>query len=318
MANGQVVCVTGANGFIASWLVKSLLERGYTVRGTVRNPEKSKHLLNLPGANERLELIEADLLAPEAFDSAVHGCHGVFHTASPFHFNITDPDSQLIEPAVKGTLNVLESCAKAGTKKIVLTSSVAAVAYSPKRAGASVVDETFFSDPEFCQKEQRWYVLSKTLAESAAWEFVKEHNLNMVAINPTMVIGPLLQSSMNTSNELLLGFLNGTAKSFPNQAVGWVSVKDVAMAHILAYEKPEAEGRYIINERLIHYGEMVSLLMNRYPQYPIVAKDADDSPRLPSYNLSNEKIKKLGLTFQPLEEALDETVACFKELKLLD
>lgn len=318
--NGKTVCVTGASGFIASWLVKLLLERGYTVIGTVRDPEKSKHLLELDGASEHLKLVEADLLKPGAFDAAVEGCDGVFHTASPFfHKNITDPDAQLLDPAVKGTLNVLESCAKAKTKRVVVTSSVASVSYTPKRANASVVDESFFSDPDLCRKEQRWYVLSKTLAEIAAWDYAKEHNLDMVTIHPTMVVGPILQSTMNTSTETVLEFLNGTTKEFVNATFGWVGVKDVAMAHILAFEKPEAEGRYICNERVLHQGDIVDLLKKLFPQYPIVAKDADESsPRVPVYNLSSEKLKKLGLTFQPLEDVLKETVAKLVELKYLD
>lgn len=319
MASGKTVCVTGASGFIASWLVKLLLERGYTVRGTVRNPEKSKHLLKLSGASERLKLVEADLLKPGAFDSAVQGCVGVFHTASPFfNKNVTDPDAQLIDPAVKGTLNVLESCIKAKIPRVVVTSSVAAVAYTPKREKASVVDESFFSDPDVCRKEQRWYVLSKTLAELEAWDYAKKHKLDMVVINPTMVVGPVLQSSMNASTETIIEYLNGTTKTFPNFVLGWVGVKDVATAHILAFEKPEAEGRYICNERVLHNGDLVALLKELFPQYPIVAKDADDSPRVPIFNLSNEKVKKLGLHFQPLDEVLRETVAELKELKYLD
>jgi nucleoside-diphosphate-sugar epimerase len=319
MAGKGTVCVTGASGFIASWLVKMLLERGYTVKGTVRNPEKAKHLLQLPGASDRLQLVAADLLQPGAFDSAVEGCEGVFHTASPFfNKNITDPEAQFLDPALKGTLNVLESCAKVRPKRIVVTSSVAAVSYTSKRTPTSVVDESFFSDPEICRKEQRWYALSKTLAEKAAWDFAKEHNLDMVTVNPTMVIGPILQSTMNTSTEVILEFLNGTSKTFLNFCVGWVGVKDVAMAHILAYEKPEAEGRYIVNAEILHYGDMVSKLATLYPQYPIVAKDADDSPRYPSYNLSSEKVKKLGLTMQPLDDVIHEAVKSLRDNKYLD
>jgi len=319
MASGKTVCVTGASGFIASWLVKLLLGRGYTVKGTVRNPEKSKHLLELPGASERLQLVEADLLKPGAFDSAVQGCDCVFHTASPFfHKNITDPEAQLLDPAVKGTLNVLQSCTKEKTKRVVLTSSVASVSYTPKRIGASVVDESFFSDPDVCRKEKRWYVLSKALAEVAAWDYAKEHKLDMVTIHPSMVLGPLLQSSMNTSNETILEILNGTTKTFDNAVLGWVGVKDVAMAHILAFEKPQAEGRYICSGRVLHMGDVVSLLKKLYPQYPIVAKDGDESPRVAAYNLSSEKLKKLGLTFQPLEDVFRETVASLQELKYLD
>ncbi|KAG0558570.1 hypothetical protein KC19_10G038700 [Ceratodon purpureus] len=319
MASGKTVCVTGASGFIASWLVKLLLDRGYTVRGTVRNAEKSKHLLELPGASERLTLVEADLLKPGAFDSVVQGCDGVFHTASPFLYrNFTDPDAQLIEPAVKGTLNVLESCAKARPKRVVLTSTEAAVSHTDKRIGADVVDESYFSDPDKCRREGDWYYLSKTLAELAAWDFAKQHNLDMVAILPVLVVGPVLQTSMNTSTEIVLELLNGTTQTITNQVVGWVGVKDVAMAHILTYEKPEAEGRYICSERMLHFGDAVALLAKLYPQYHIVAKEDGSVPRDPGYNASSEKIKKLGLTFQPLEDVLRETVASLKELKYLD
>ncbi|CAI8617142.1 unnamed protein product [Vicia faba] len=153
-AAGKVVCVTGASGYIASWLVKFLLQRGYTVRATVRNidnPNKVGHLLKLDGAKERLQLFKADLLEEGSFDSAIQGCHGVFHTASPVQFVVDDPQTQLIVPAVKGTLNVLKSCAKsASVKRVVLTSSIATALYNGKpRTPEVVVDETWFSNPEF-------------------------------------------------------------------------------------------------------------------------------------------------------------------------
>ncbi|GLU00306.1 hypothetical protein SLE2022_176830 [Rubroshorea leprosula] len=121
----KVVCVTGASGFIASWLVKLLLERGYTVKATVRNPndpKKTEHLLALDGAKERLHLFKAELVDEGCFDSVVDGCDGVFHTASPVFFSAADPKAELIDPAVKGTLDVLTSCAKAPSiKRVVMT-----------------------------------------------------------------------------------------------------------------------------------------------------------------------------------------------------
>jgi nucleoside-diphosphate-sugar epimerase len=156
---GKTVCVTGASGFIASWLVKLLLERGYTVRGTVRNPEKAKHLLQLPSASDHLKLFAADLLKPGCFDEIVQGCDGVFHTASPFFYkNVADPQAQFIDPAVKGTVNVLASCAKAHTKRVVLTSSVAAVAITPKNTPGVVIDESFWSDPDYCRERKVWWI----------------------------------------------------------------------------------------------------------------------------------------------------------------
>ncbi|KAK4278711.1 hypothetical protein QN277_016519 [Acacia crassicarpa] len=133
---GRVVCVTGASGFIASWLVKLLLLRGYTVKATVRDPNDSKkvqHLLELEGARERLSLMKADLLEEGSFDSAVEGCEGVFHTASPVSVDVKDPQTELIDPALKGTLNVLKSCAKSPSlKRVVLTSSIATMLFNGK------------------------------------------------------------------------------------------------------------------------------------------------------------------------------------------
>ncbi|KAI9078279.1 hypothetical protein K1719_039781 [Acacia pycnantha] len=268
----KVVCVTGASGFIASWLVKFLLLRGYFVRGTVRDPNdssKTEHLLKLEGAKERLSLIKANLSEEGSFESAVEGCDGVFHTASPVSLSAKDPQGELIEPAVKGTLNVLKSCAKSpSVKRVVLTSSMAAVSCNGKPLTSDViVDETWFSDPEVCkQYSQEWsgYVLSKTLAEEAAWKFAKENNIDMVTINPTMVIGPLLQPTINTSAGAVLILLNG-AKTFPNNAFGWVNVKDVANVHIQAFENPSANGRYCLAESVKHYSEVVNTLHQLYP-----------------------------------------------------
>jgi len=317
MAVGKTVCVTGASGFIASWLVKMLLERGYTVKGTIRNPEKAKDLLLLPGATERLQLVQADLMEPGAFDSVVQGCDGVFHTASPVSFTVVDPEAELLDPAVKGTLNVLESCSKAsGLQRVVLTSSVAAISYSPNRP--SFVDESAWSDLDYNRNNKNWYTLSKILAEQAAWDYAKKHNLDLVVINPSGVFGPVLQDSVTMGNQIIRDILNGTTKVFPNQVFGLVGVKDVAMAHILAYEKPEAEGRFICNERVLHIGDLTALLADLYPHYPVVAKDVDETtPRLDVYTLSKEKIKRLGLTFEPIEDVIHDLVASLKDRKLL-
>jgi nucleoside-diphosphate-sugar epimerase len=179
---GKTVCVTGASGFIASWLVKLLLERGYTVRGTVRNPEKSKHLLQLPGASDNLKLVAANLLEQGGFDEAVQGCDGVFHTASPyFTKNITDPQAQLIDPAVKGTLNVLASCARAQTKKVVLTSSAAAVAFTPKRTAGSFVDESWWTDVDYCEENKVFFL--DLPARAAQWSRVLKDSWLMYNCN---------------------------------------------------------------------------------------------------------------------------------------
>ncbi|KAH6773867.1 Rossmann-fold superfamily protein [Perilla frutescens var. hirtella] len=315
----KTVCVTGASGFIASWIVKFLLHKGYTIKASVRDPNDSKkvqHLLGLDGAKERLHLMKANLLEEGSFDSLVDGCEGVFHTASPFYHDVKDPQAELIDPALKGTLNVLGSCAKTSSvKRIVLTSSIAAVAYNGQpRTPEVVVDETWWSDPEVCRQMQMWYVLSKTLAEDAAWKFVKEKGIAMVTINPAMVIGPLLQPTLNTSAASILNLING-AETYPNSTFGWINVKDVAHAHILAFENPSASGRYCLVERIVHYSDFVKILRELYPTYKLPEKCADDKPFVPTYQVSKERAKSLGVEFTPLEVGIKETVESLKEKK---
>lgn len=315
----KTVCVTGASGYIASWLVKYLLQRGYTVKASVRDPndpKKTGHLLALEGAKDRLQLFKANLLEEGSFDAAVTGCEGVFHTASPFTHTVDDPQAELIDPAVKGTLNVLGSCAKAASvKRVVLTSSVAAVSYNGRpRTPDVVVDESWFSNPEFCKEMKMWYVLSKTLAEDAAWKFVKEKGIDMVTINPAMVIGPLLQPTLNTSAAAILNLING-AQTYPNATFGWVNVKDVANAHIQAYEIPSASGRYCLVERVVHHSEVVGILHKLYPSLQLPDKCADDKPFTPTYQVSKEKAKSLGINYISLEDGIKETVESLKEKK---
>ncbi|XP_054798780.1 phenylacetaldehyde reductase-like isoform X2 [Prosopis cineraria] len=293
---GKVVCVTGASGFIASWLVKLLLLCGYSVRATVRDLNdwsKTEHLLKLEGAKERLNLIKANLLEEGSFDSAVEGCHGVFHTASPVVYGVKDPQTELIDPAVKGTLNVLKSCSKtSSTKRVVLTSSMAAVLCNGKTLSPEVIiDETWFSDPDICKGYgEHWsgYLLSKTLAEKAAWKFTKENNIDMVVLNPAMVIGPILQPTLNSSIDAILILL-------------------------------KASGRYCLAESVKHYSEIVKILHELYPTLQLPDKCEDDETFMPTlYQISKEKAKMLGMEFIPFEVSLKETVESFKEKKFVD
>ncbi|XP_028758805.1 tetraketide alpha-pyrone reductase 1-like [Neltuma alba] len=311
--NGKLVCVTGASGYIASWIVKLLLLRGYTVNGTVRDLDDSRkvdHLLKLDGAKERLHLFKANLLEEGSFDTAVEGCEGVFHTASPVVSNVKDPQIELIDPAVKGTLNILKSCAKSpSVKRVVLTSSMAAVVCNGKpRDPEVVVDEAWFSNPSFCRESEQWYALSKTLAEDAAWKFVKENNIDMVAINPSFVIGPLLRPSLNESSAAILKLING-AQTLPKITGGWINVKDVANAHIQALEIPTANGRYCLVESVADYSEVSKILQELYPRLQL----QEDMPSVPKYQVSKEKTRTLGIEFIPLHVGLREIAESLKE-----
>ncbi|KAL6966528.1 hypothetical protein U1Q18_032307 [Sarracenia purpurea var. burkii] len=161
-----------------------------------------------------------------------------------------------------------------------------------------------------------WYPLSKTLAEDAAWKFAKEKGIDLVVINPVLVIGPLLQATLNTSAQVILNLLKGS-QTYPNIAMGVINVKDVANAHIQAFEIPSANGRYCLCEKVVHYSEVVEILKKLYPSYQLPEKCADDKPLMPTYQISKEKAKTLDIGFISLEESIKETVESLKEKKFL-
>ncbi|CAN6561768.1 unnamed protein product [Malus baccata var. baccata] len=313
----NVVCVTGASGFIASWLVKLLLQRGYTVRATVRDPNdpnKTEHLLSLDGAKERLHLFKADLLEEGSFDAVVDGCAGVFHTASPAQISAIDPQAEIVGPAVKGTLNVLKSCAKFPTvKRVVLTSSIASVMGTGTPLTSDVVlDETWYSDQLFFEKHKQWYPLSKTLAEEAAWKFAEGNGIDLVSMNPGMVIGPLFQQTLNLSVKFLLNFISGVQTPVVNYA--FVDVRDVASAHIKAFEVPSASGRYCLVGQVADGPDTLQILRQLYPT---LCLPEFGNPSDSKYQVSKEKVKGLGITFLPLETSLRDTVESLKEKALI-
>ncbi|KAK9141543.1 hypothetical protein Syun_010943 [Stephania yunnanensis] len=310
--SGQTVCVTGAGGYIASWIVKLLLEKGYTVKGTVRNPDdmKNNHLRELEGAKERLILCKADLLDYESLKVAIGGCDGVFHTASP----VTDDPEQMVEPAVNGAKYVMNAAAEAGVRRVVFTSSIGAVTMDPNRSPDAIVDESCWSDLEFCKKTKNWYCYGKAVAEQVAAAEAKEKGVDLVVVNPVLVMGPLLQSTVNASIIHILKYLTGSAKTYANSVQAYVHVRDVALAHILVFETPSASGRYLCAESVLHRGDVVDILAKFFPQYPIPTKCSDEvNPRVKPYKISNQRLKDLGLEFTPIKQSLYETVKSLQE-----
>jgi len=269
-AKGKVL-VTGISGFLGSHVGKLLLEKGYTVRGTVRdkkNVKKIKPLESLP-CQERLELVEADLLKPDSWDAAVAGCTMVAHVASPFPAAIPKDPNQLIRPAVEGTLAVLKACAAhKEVKSVVITSSIAAIQSLGK-----------CNKPEFTEDD--WadlksippYNQSKTLAERAAWDFWntldKTSRFKLTAINPGFILGPSLISGDFTSGEVIRQFLTDEIFAIPKVNWGIVDVRDVALAHVLALESPKTEGqRYICcGEDHLWFEEIAKILRDEFSKY---------------------------------------------------
>ena len=339
------VCVTGASGFIASRIVELLLERGYKVRGTVRSlkkPADTAHLTSLPGASERLELVAAELLQDGAFDAAVAGCEYVMHTASPYTLDAKDPQKDLVDPAVKGTNNVLESCKKAGTvKRVVLTSSMAAITDEPD--GEHVLTEADWNTKSSLQRNP--YYFSKTEAERAGWTFCygadapplegtpSKVGFDYVAINPFMVIGPSLSPGLNTSNQMFVDMLGGAYPGIMNLTWGFVDVRDVALAHVLAMEIPKARGRFVCANVVMTMRALVEVLTKlgytdrKLPKMGLDCGIGDYAVRLSSYmqpkgvgtylrthvgrtpNFDHGKlVRDLGFTFRPLEKTIAETL----------
>ncbi|KAJ0010467.1 hypothetical protein Pint_33009 [Pistacia integerrima] len=202
----EAVCVTGANGFIGSWLVQTLLTTGYTtIHATIYPGSDPSHLFTLRAASKaNLKVFEADILDDVAVSRAVEGCTGVFHVASPCTLeDPQDPQEELVLPAVQGTLNVLEAAKKFKVRRVVLTSSISALVPNPGWPRDKVFNETSWTDLDYCKSRQKWYPVSKTLAEKAAWEFAEKNGIDVVAIHPATCLGPLLQPYLQ---QLLQGY----------------------------------------------------------------------------------------------------------------
>ena len=333
MKTNKPVCVTGASGFIAAHIIRELLERGYHVRGTVRKtPENYPFLLALPGAAERLELVQADLLAAGSYDRAFEGCDYVMHTASPYKNKVKNPQTELVDPALIGTETVLESCLKSGgIKRVILTSSIAAITDEP--------DSTkVFTEKDWnimSSLDRNPYHFSKTVAELAAWDFIMKQRpaFDLIAINPFMVIGPSLGPSLNTSNEMIRDIMIGVYPGIIDINWGFVDVRDVATAHVLAMETDTASGRYLCSAEIMHMKELVAFLKSSgfggyaLPKADLTGKMGTLLMKALSFTqpkdigmyirtttgrtmrYDNTKIKReLGISFKPVKESLIETV----------
>ncbi|XP_071692801.1 tetraketide alpha-pyrone reductase 2-like [Rutidosis leptorrhynchoides] len=311
-------CVTGGTGFIAGYIVKTLLEQGHTVRTTVRDPEnveKVGYLLELKGANDRLKLMKADLMVQGSFDEAVDGVDGVFHTASPvavpYDNNIQET---LIDPCIKGTMNVLTSCKKSKSiKRVVLTSSCSAIRYHYDAQQVSPLNESHWSDTEYCKQYNLWYAYAKTIAEKDAWSVAKENGIDLVVVNPSFVVGPLLAPQPTSTLQMILACVTGAVEEYRNTRIGFVHIDDVVAAHIIAMENKEAAGRLICSSTVAHLSEIFQMLKSKYPLYPYVDKcgsqKGDDNP----HSMDCTKILKLGLpALKTLEQMFDDCIISFQ------
>ena len=269
---GERVLVTGASGFVAQHVILQLLEKGYEVRGTLRSLKRadevravlSKYTPKAAG----IELVEADLGADAGWADAVKGCSFVQHVASPFPAVHPKDESELIRPAVDGALRVLKAAKAAGVKRVVMTSSVAAIAYGLGIARPEVVDETNWSNPN--GPDNTPYTKSKTLAERAAWDYVNGEGkgLELAVINPTGIFGPALSKDVSTSLEIPIRLLNGKTPGLPRLGFSMVDVRDVAACQLAAMTVPAAAGeRFIASEDFLWFSECAAILRQAFPAY---------------------------------------------------
>ncbi|GJM62600.1 aldehyde reductase [Persicobacter diffluens] len=333
------VLVTGANGYVASWLVRKLLKEGIKVHAAVRNPENSAKIQHLVEEAEaqpgELKFFKADLLQKGAYKAAMEGCELVFHTASPFTTDVKNPQEELIEPAVQGTANVLNTANEVDSvKRVVVTSSCAAIYTDAidtvKAPGGQLTEEIWNTTASLAYQP---YSYSKTLAEQKAWDIAKaQDRWDLVTINPSLVLGPALNPHQTTSESInILKMLGGGDMKMgaPRLGMGVVDVRDVADAHYLAGFTPQAHGRYITSAHNSNFLEMGLALRPKYgKQFPLPKKAIPkwllmlvgplvnklftrqfirNNVDVP-WKADNSKIQnELGVQFRPFEETMEES-----------
>eukprot|EP00040_Diaphanoeca_grandis_P002940 m.23176 g.23176 ORF g.23176 m.23176 type:complete len:319 (+) comp14101_c0_seq1:71-1027(+) len=271
------VCVTGASGFIASHIVAQLLEKGWQVRATVRDPtnlKKVAHLKALPNADTNLELVKADLTVASDFITPIKGCDAVIHTATPVIFGAKDGKASIYDPALAGTKAVLDAIVAAGTvKTMILTSSTSAMAPVPEPVLKS---EVHWSDSELQKSKSNWYGACKTDQEKMCIDFVAKlepaKTFRFVAICPTFVIGPLLSPEPAATMQHFIRVLKGQAfTKCNNDSMSFIDVRDVAGLHVAALTTESARGRYMGVARSEHWNDLVPMLSEAYPEMVSIA-----------------------------------------------
>ena len=270
----EKVLVTGATGYIGLHCIHQLLNQGYAVNGSVRSPERKDEIFqalqNHNTSTENLNIFTFDLNDDEGWDEGMEGCDYLLHVASPIALENHDEDF-FVKPAVAGVNRAMKFAKKHNLKKVVLTSSVAAI-YETMES-KSYYDENDWSDPE--NPAISHYSKSKTLAERAAWEFVENENhpFELAVINPALVIGPSLSGDLGESNKAIEMVATGKMPVAVPLQFGYVDVRDVAAAHILAMQNPSSNGeRFALAEKDLWYGDVAKVLRdNGFDKAPTLA-----------------------------------------------
>jgi len=286
------VLVTGGSGFLGGWCVVELLRRGYTVKTTVRSlareAEVRAAVASVVDPDDRLAVLAADLTRDDGWPEAVEGCDYVLHVASPFPPKQPKDPDELILPAREGTLRVLRAGLNAGVKRIVVTSSIAAIRLS-QDAAARPLNEGDWTDPD--SPGLTPYVRSKAIAELAAWDLVRERGEEdrLAVVNPGAIIGPVLNDDLSYSLQAVQRLLGGTP-GVPRLGFSLVDVRDVADLEIRAMTAPEAGGeRFIAVTRFLWMAEIGEVLKERL---------GEEAAKVPTRTIPNLLVRAMAL-FDP-------------------
>jgi nucleoside-diphosphate-sugar epimerase len=323
--------VTGGNGYLGTHLIAVLLRAGTPVRTTVRSTASEESLRAAvrrgtagsagSAGDSGLEVVVADLIADDGWKAAVTGCEEVYHVASPLpYIQPKDPDD-LIIPAREGVLRVLRAARDAGARRVVLTSSFAAVGYTPKSAAEFTEDD--WTDPDTPGLAP--YPRSKAIAERAAWDLIEhdKSDTELVVVNPTFILGPTLTTELRSSMHLVKAMLAGTMTTTPRARFGLADVRDVADLHRRAMAAPEAAGKRFLavaDGPTISYLEIAQILRRRLGplavNVPTEEAPGDDLPRPVIHN--DRARDELGWRPRPTETTIVETAESLRDLGLLD
>ncbi|MEO1655585.1 MAG: aldehyde reductase [Bacteroidota bacterium] len=291
----EKVLVSGVTGFLGSHLSIQLLNQGYQVVGSLRSQKRAPAIREVIARHsewvDHLSFVEADLNDAQSWQAACKGMDFVQHIASPVPVTEPKDENEVILPARNGTLNLLRAAQDQGVKRVVLTSSVAAIGYGHHPMPKAGFTEEHWTNPED-RKDSNAYIRSKTLAERAAWEFVSQEDvqLELCTINPVGILGPVLEKDYGSSAEIVKKLMEGALPGAPKFGFGLVDVRDVADLHIRAMRSPEAAGeRFICGNEFSWMLEVSQILRKHYPAY---------ARKLPRFNLPNFAIRFFSL-FDP-------------------
>ena len=310
-----MILVTGGSGYLATHLIARLLRDGQEVRTTVRSTTarsaEVRAAVRRGGADDAgLEIVEADLMSDDGWSAAVAGCSEIHHVAYPIPLTQPEDPDELIIPAREGTLRVLRAARDAGARRVVLTSSFAAVGYTPKPSAEFTEDD--WTDP--ATPGLAPYPRSKAIAERAAWELMRGADTELVVVNPTAIFGPTLTTDLRSSTQLIKLMLDGTMTVAPRARFGVVDVRDVADLHVRAMAEPDAAGKRFLavaNDPTVSFLEIAQILG---PPAPTEEAPGPDLPRPIIHN--NRARTELGWQPRALKTTILETAESLRNLGL--